>query len=393
MPRIILKFQQRQTLSLAALFYIISTCYLLPSGYPQIATLVLPLLLLSILGRPLGRSTLWQKCRDFYQEFPHLCLFVVLTIIINLTHSLINADLGPLVHSCYFLYNLCVFYCFLKVAQNDHHSYFSLLTFVIHLLAICFFFLSFFEKYSSMLLLKLFFNNPNQLGLFCVVSTSIVLLQNKKEGAKIWEGISHALFVYLSVQSGSRAAIASTIFIALVPLSKKVFMGILAGILFLGLLSYLRIFDVLSLVGHSLTPPKSLYYKLSYMHSLADELRIRGYYRMLSHFEYLFWGAGEGLIERFPPLSLPDSSQIVLGELHSSLGTVLFSYGFIGLTLFMLFLLKVFKGANSNVWYGLTAILFISMFQNTLRSPYLWIYFSMVYSMGQLKRDHSHPSP
>ena len=63
-----------------------------------------------------------------------------------------------------------------------------------------------------------------------------------------------------------------------------------------------------------------------------DGLAMRGYDRIVNHPNYLVFGAGEGAWWRF--------DSYIDGELHSSIGTLLFSYGIVGLGLFTWFLVR-----------------------------------------------------
>jgi hypothetical protein len=98
-----------------------------------------------------------------------------------------------------------------------------------------------------------------------------------------------------------------------------------------------------------------------------DSLAGRGYDRIWRHPEHLVFGAGEGALYRFTNQVWEKDK-----EMHSTLGTVLFSYGIVGFSLFCALLLTVFRRApriyalySLPIWaYGMT--------HQGLRDTMLW---------------------
>ena len=172
-----------------------TTYYFFPSGHPQIAALPLLLLFLFIIGQPFNIRTLWLKLKDFYQEFAPLCLFVLLVAIINSTHSLIHHNLHPLTYTAYFLYNVCVFYCFLEISKKYDKQYFSLLLSTLFFLAVCLFLSALIQLIWRDIFpfyrMTLSFNNPNQLGFFCTISSAILILLPKERKVSIYYSGCH----------------------------------------------------------------------------------------------------------------------------------------------------------------------------------------------------------
>jgi hypothetical protein len=106
----------------------------------------------------------------------------------------------------------------------------------------------------------------------------------------------------------------------------------------------------------------------------------RGYDRIWRYPEHLMFGAGEGAAWRFAGPINPRQYQ---KELHSTLGTVLFSYGIIGFGLFLAFLVMVFRRAPlAHVLYTLPVWAY-GMTHQGLRESMLWILFGLVYGLAR----------
>ncbi|QFU01519.1 hypothetical protein FIU83_07680 [Halomonas sp. THAF5a] len=91
----------------------------------------------------------------------------------------------------------------------------------------------------------------------------------------------------------------------------------------------------------------------------------RKYQRMVEFPGYNLLGAGEGNTERFRPYHG--------NEIHSSFGTMLFSYGVPGLALFLSVLLAAVWRTPPHVWLALSGPLLYSVTHNGLRTTLFWL--------------------
>jgi hypothetical protein len=107
---------------------------------------------------------------------------------------------------------------------------------------------------------------------------------------------------------------------------------------------------------------------------------MRGYDRIVNHPEFWFFGAGEGSFQRF--------ESVLGGEIHSSWGTIFFSYGLIGTLLFLLFFLNVFK-YKKNFFYFMP-IFFYGLTHQGLRSTQFWILLFIFYELYEIKTSRSY---
>jgi hypothetical protein len=219
-----------------------------------------------------------------------------------------------------------------------------------------------------------FFNNPNQLGFFAVVSGSIIALGKRKLGFGAGKAaIGLALCAYLALLSASRAGvIAIGILFALMIISnpKRLFAAVVVVVAVTSIGG--PISEAIDGTQQRLTIDR--YPQFSFFEE-------RGYDRILRNKEYLLIGAGEGDVDRFA-----DSTRIGAAEIHSSIGTLFFCYGIIGVSLFVVFLWRVVRGAAVRATFMLAPTLAYTIAHQGLRSTSLWILFGVFVAMKVAER-------
>jgi hypothetical protein len=77
-------------------------------------------------------------------------------------------------------------------------------------------------------------------------------------------------------------------------------------------------------------------------------------------------------------------------EIHSSAGTVFFSYGIVGVALFLYFLWQLLRGASVRSMFILVPPLLYTIAHQGLRVSLLWILFALFVSLKHLDQA---PSP
>jgi hypothetical protein len=226
------------------------------------------------------------------------------------------------------------------------------------------------------------FNNPNQLGYWGLVVSCCWLLLKRDQKLTAADVLVLCGAGYLTGESLSKAAMVS---FALV---------FVMGIVFQGLTRSAKLaLLAMVFVGTStvLLNPRSVerFFEVDIVERVDkrlgtigktgdDSLAGRGYDRIWRHPEHLVFGAGEGALHRFTNEVWEKDK-----EMHSTLGTVLFSYGVVGFSLFCALLLMVFRRApriyalySIPIWaYGMT--------HQGLRDTMLWIFLGLVFGLSQ----------
>jgi hypothetical protein len=329
---------------------------LFDSGQPQAADYVLLLLwLLLLLGR---NPPLPSRVNSFQRS---LAWFVAYVVLVNGIWSLVSGDADILASSAFYVFNFIGCWTFIKLYAHYGKSF-------LKFTAGCICFALFVQCLAASGVAadfggreSLFFANPNQLGYYVVLSLSIMWVcwtsrgQNPIRVPVALEIVSVCGSSYLMLLSQSRAGLAAIA----AALLGRVFHGkrALVGILIV----------ILALLSVGLESPLWIAFQDRIQSRRLDatqEFGIRGYDRLANHPKYLLFGAGQGGYDRF-------ESELD-GELHSSIGTILFSYGLLGTLLAgrMVRQVSVAAGVSSLVY--LAPVFIYSLTHNGLRQLEMW---------------------
>lgn len=107
----------------------------------------------------------------------------------------------------------------------------------------------------------------------------------------------------------------------------------------------------------------------------VSEFETRGYDRILRYVSHIVIGAGEGEKERFVA---PGSKHTI--EIHSTFGTLLFSYGLLGISMFFLFLWRTTRVMGFDRYIYLAPSMAYGMTHNGLRFSFFWFMVGMLLS-------------
>jgi hypothetical protein len=105
----------------------------------------------------------------------------------------------------------------------------------------------------------------------------------------------------------------------------------------------------------------------------------RGYDRIWNNKEQVILGAAEGTRARWR-----DTTRIKTAEIHSSAGTLLFSYGIPGIVLFGVFLFRLMRGVRMRYAFMLLPPLLYSVAHQGLRFTMFWVLLALYASLKQL---------
>jgi hypothetical protein len=232
------------------------------------------------------------------------------------------------------------------------------------------------------------FNNPNQLGYWGLVVACSWLVLKRDQKLTAIDILVLCGAGYLTAESLSKAAmlaftllfLTGMVFQRLTRSAKLVLLAMVfvgASTVLLNPTSVERLFEV-DLV-------KRVDNRLGTIGEQGDDsLAGRGYDRIWRHPEHLVFGAGEGALWRFTKDVWSKDK-----EIHSTLGTVLFSYGIIGFSLFCALLLMVFRRAPRIYALYSLAIWAYGMTHQGLRDTMLWVFLGLVFGVAHYARSAS----
>jgi len=354
------------------LYILLIPFYVVPSGLPQpgdlLVLLIFPLALLGWNGR-LHRESL--------RSFRALTWFTGWVCAVNLAWAVILWSWGrDLLPPAFYVYNTAIFFSVLILYQRFGDAFLRVTLYSV-------FFVTMLQVVASFVLLQggfrgsLFFSNPNQLGYFALLAACVIsLLQDRLRFGRLNSSIGLTGCAYLALLSASRSALVGIALLLVLLLSnpRLIVLGCLiaAGLVFAGD-TFTQAFDT------------SQTRFLERRETKLGFFEGRGYDRVWENKQYLVLGAGEGNVGRFA-----ETTAIGSMEIHSSAGTILFSYGLVGSLLFLIFLARVIRGASFRAILMLLPPLLYTVAHQGMRFTLLWVLLAL---FAILKTPDPKPTP
>lgn len=331
--------------------------YFFPSGGPQIADVFICLAFIAAL---FSRSPIADGTGKILIVSMMFCFYV---FFVNGIWALILSDYDMLKTPGFYTFNAIAMYAVLALlGTRDQRGVQALLLGVAGSLLLQAF-LVIVTDLGSDFRNPLFFNNPNQLGYWALLSALIFCILSRSVRVPILYQL--AIFIiafYLIALSNSKAATGSLALLFLIHFSKK-WWHLVLGIAF-GLVLFLSIQDTQLI--------ENLILRLT-SGERDNTILARGYMRIAQYPQYLFFGAGEGGAQRFPGAVL---------EIHSTLGTVVFSYGLFGSILFGNLIWKLYRGSGFANFLYLAPAFVYGLTHQGLRFTHFWILLAVLVACG-----------
>jgi hypothetical protein len=209
---------------------------------------------------------------------------------------------------------------------------------------------------------EVFFNGPNQLGFYALLSASLFAMAQRPVGiSRLKASIGISACAYLALLSGSRASLAGILLLLVLLVFSNPKMIILGALASMGLVAIASGPITESLEFNE----KRAFENRNPNESFAEE---RGYDRIWRFPHHLVLGAGEGAYDRFIT-----RAGTHFREVHSSFGSLLFGYGIVGLGIFMAFFVRVIRGAATRSIMLLMPVLVFTVAHQGLRFTMLWV--------------------
>lgn len=353
---------ERPTLVVWCVFLISQPFYVLTSGLPQPGDfLLLPLIPMALSG--------WNRRLSAASMSPlrALLLFTIWVCLVDWGWAAITGNFGFfgkdtfMLFPFYYIYNAMVVFVALLLYQRYGTRFLTLTMQVMLLIVASQIVLSFFWFGSRSVRSTIFFNNPNQLGYYALLSASTIAVCQRTLRYSSWKAsVGLAMCMYLALLSASKAAVIGIVLLFALTIITNPRIILLMALATAGLLSIggpiERAIDTTSERIRTDRRPQW---------SFFEE---RGYDRIENHPEYVIFGAGEGATTRFAETTI-----IGTHEIHSSAGTLLFAYGIVGATMFLAFLWRVIRRASVRSSLMLLPPLAYTVAHQGLRFNSLWV--------------------
>lgn len=302
--------------------FFLSQFYFWSSGVPQFSHIF-------IMGAIL---LLFSKSSKINIEYSNIILlFVAYAICVNFAWYLIVLDSSYMMSTVYWIFNLLFFLLMMNLNQVQINFFYEKLLFLIPFSYIVEIIIwasnlgryDFEPRYNGL------FNDPNQMA-FWVLSSCAIYLYISGNGFKKITIYFLALFLILLTMSRSASVGFLMLTLGLIfsqkgDLNKRIFVFI-GTLVFFGSLSYflynLGFFDSIALRF------------IEGLDQRDSQVEGRGLFSFLDYPQYLIFGAGQGAHWLYNPTG---------NEIHSTWLGILFYYGIIGISLFLIFLYQIFK--------------------------------------------------
>lgn len=347
------------------LFYLVAKpFYFNDSGLPQLADLfAVPLFLLTALLRE-------RMPREFMSFYLAGILFCAYALLISGTHFLYLDDVRTGKAGVFYAYNIGMLYVVLSQGRNGKQFLKLFMAFILIscLLQVLLSVIVGSESKRE----TIFFNNPNQLAYWGLLSAAMFCVCSRCIRVPIpMQVAAWLMFSYLVLLGLSKAATISLIVLAVIHFSRNAKHTVLVTTVAVLVLVLAEGVELLENAGTRLA---------SIGEQSDDSILGRGYDRILAYPQYLLFGAGEYGLARFPGAD---------HEIHSTIGTVVFSYGFVGTLVFGTFLWLLFRLAGFSISIYLLPIFLYGGVHNGLRFTLLWMLFGLVAVVGRVGKANA----
>ncbi len=354
---------------------ILTPFYVVDSGLPQPGDALVILLLPLALARWDGRfdPSTGRMLRT-------LLWFTAWVFVVNFAWAFVQWSWSNpknfVIHPLFYIYNAAVLISALILARPNPARFVRLTVDVTLLMVLFQVVASFFYK-TELYRGTLFFNSPNQLGYYCLLAAVLFAMTQQPLGlSRVRAALGVTGCAYLAVLSSSRASLAGILVLLLVLVFSNPRAVIIGSLIAVGL----------TMLGG----PLSDALEASQQRALTDRApevsfaEERGYERIWEYPEYLLLGAGEGDYGRFAKEGQSPR------EIHSSLGTVVFGYGVIGVALFSLFAFRMVRGGTLRTSIMMIPAVTYTVAHQGLRFTSFWV---VIGAYIMLKQAAARPPP
>lgn len=305
--------------------------------------------------------------------------FGVYTCAVNVVHYFYLPDIVFLKSAFYYIFNVSVMLFVISIFKKNPHGVSKSIYIGLSLAVIIqIFYIHFISSGVSGRVIGTF-NNPNQLALWSLLVACIIITLRSRSHLKFQDIVLLLTLGYIQTLSLSKAGIICFSFLMVaLPFSSMATRSIKIAYIVLAIFSFLFLIGNAGKFSEFILKIESIDRTVDRLSTIGHEqdesLEGRNYTRIIDYPHFLILGAGEGGYTRF---SGPWSNL----ELHSSLGTILFSYGFLGMGLFLSILFVIVCGHRPYIAFLVFIILLYGLTHQSARFTDFWVFLGAAYGM------------
>lgn len=367
--------------NLAIFFYCVSAIfYIFPSGMPQPSDMLIAVAVVVSFIFFLAHAT------TKISRLSILTLgFGLYALIVNIIHYAFLPDPIFFKSSLYYLFNASVMLFIVSLFKRSPETVSrTLYAAIIVAVVLEILFIMFLSSGAGSGRIVGTFNNPNQLALWSLLAACLLVVIRSKTRLGLLDMLLLLALGYIQTLSLSKAGIIcfALLFLSL-PffnfVSAKIKIAFVLSALIFGFFAVSSTYTIGSVL-EGFDPFERTVSRLATIGTESDEtLEGRNYTRILNYPEFLLIGAGEGGYARFRGGSWQNL------ELHSSLGTIAFSYGVIGMGLFLSILYMVARRNHMCTAVMIFIILLYGLTHQSARFTDFWVFLGAAYGMRYVR--------
>lgn len=356
--------------------------YVFKSGNPQPADFLMALLLLTL---ALGMVIRIPIHRSLYLSST---IFLTIVVLVNLGWWSVHQEAIFLMSPLFYIYNFGILVFVLSLFKAFGEETVLKITAAGILTAL-------FLEFAIMVFMPQFknirgigtFTNPNQLGYWSLLTGACWLAVRSRYRTSFLDVLVMAVLIYLAGLSLSKAAMISLFLLCIMAIGLKGMdgkSGLTVGVATLLLLPVLFMSpDIIQSRLDRFLEQDSAARVVTRLEQVGsdndDNAAGRGYDRIWLYPQYLVTGAGEGAYRRF-------SEDYDNMEMHSSWGTLLFSYGVAGTLAFLAMLWSIFGRAAWQLRLYFIPVVLYGLTHQGLRFSLLWVFLGLVIAQATYGR-------
>lgn len=374
---------QRLLNLILAIYIVLKPFYLWRSGMPQIAELFLVLFIIIALFRINISST---------NGIPHhmfslySILFMGYVVFVNcIWFILVGYEISLIINSLFYIFNIVAMLTVLYVFYDNPSGLLNVIYKSI-VFSVLFQTVLYFMVGGTSVRETIFFNNPNQLAYYSLICLGFLFIVERHIKVKTVPFVLAIIgSVFLILTTASQAAIASFIFMyicyVITTKGKTWVRAINWSLIFTGGIFLYLISAGSAWFYNKIDIIDTIIWRFQKANVSGEGFLIeRAYDRILNHPEYWILGAGEGAYDRF--------NSVASYEIHSTLGNIFFSYGIIGLILFMAILVFAFRKTKWIYSYPIIGLLIYGLTHNGIRNSLFWIMLTLLIVVSNIKKTN-----
>ena len=354
-------------------YIVLKPYYLLPSGLPQIADILLAVAVPFALLLP--QFELLEDARRLRFSLTLFCFYAAL---VNVGWTFALMDLRVSLGATHYLFNLCLMVTCLRIGTLHPKETFVTIAYAIALSAAVQAVTAAFGYDSARLRQIASFNNPNQLGYWSLLSLCIFLSIARRAKIKWYVQMTTVTcLVYTVAASLSKSSMIAAALLCVLHFVKT------PKLLCIGLLALAPAYLILE---DSLLFERVIGRLQDIGGQQDDSLEARGFPRILEYPEYIITGAGEGALYRFDQTDDSDE-QTQIHEIHSTFLTILFSYGVLGSAAFLAAIWRLYRLSSAGSFLYLLPPFFYGLTHQGLRFSFFWLLLAVIAVLGLTHRN------